>query len=64
MPVLVRLLEVSVLAIEPMRWRWCVSHGEIELADGYEDSREGAQSRGDTTLFGLLSNPRRQRRGQ
>jgi hypothetical protein len=64
MPALVRLLEVSVLAIEPTRWRWCVSQGEAEIAGGYEDSRESAQSKGDSTLFGLLSKPRRRRNGQ
>ena len=36
MPALVRLLEVSVLAVEPTRWRWCVSQGDAEVADGYE----------------------------
>jgi hypothetical protein len=51
MPALVRLLEVSVLAIEPMCWRWRVSQGETEIAGGYEDSREDAQSKGDSTLF-------------
>lgn len=64
MPALVRLLEVSVLAIEPTRWRWCVSHGEAEVAGGYEESREGAQAKGDSTLFGLLSIPQRRRKAQ
>jgi hypothetical protein len=64
MPALIRLLAVSVLAIEPTRWRWCVSHGETEVAGGYEDSREGAQSKGDSTLFGPLSKPQRQRKAQ
>jgi hypothetical protein len=64
MPALIRLLEVSVVAIEPTRWRWCVSHGETEVAGGYEESREGAQSKGDTTLFCLLSKPQRQRKAR
>ena len=64
MPALVRLLEVSVLAIEPIRWRWRVSQSETEIAGGYEDSREDAQSKGNSTLFGLLSKSQRQRKGQ
>jgi hypothetical protein len=51
----VRLLEVNVAAIEPTRWKWNVSEGEVEIACGFETSRETAQIEGDTALFALLS---------
>jgi hypothetical protein len=51
----VRLLEVNVAAIEPTRWKWMVFEGEIEIACGFEPSRETAQIAGDSALFALLS---------
>jgi hypothetical protein len=50
-----RLLEVSVAAAEPVRWKWCVLHGASEIASGYEASRETAQREGDAALFQLLT---------
>lgn len=51
----VRLLDVSVEAIEPTRWQWRVVDGAIEIASGTETSRETAQIKGDSALFELLS---------
>jgi hypothetical protein len=51
----VRLLEVSVEALEPTRWKWSVLDSATEIACGYETSRETAQAKGDSSLFALLS---------
>ena len=50
-----RLLEVTVTAQEPTRWKWRVSEANLELAHGYATSRETAQIDGDTALFAMLS---------
>jgi hypothetical protein len=52
-----RLLEVSIAALEPMRWKWCVLHGANENAAGFESTRETAQRKGDAALFQLLTTP-------
>ena len=51
----VRLLEVSVEALKPTRWKWSVLDSVTEIACGYEASRETAQAKGDSALFALLS---------
>jgi len=51
----VRLLEVNVTAVTPTRWKWNVSDGTVEVACGYETSRESAQIEGDSALFALIS---------
>jgi hypothetical protein len=51
----VRLLEVTVTAQEATLWKWAISEGEVEVAHGYETSREAAQIDGDSTLFAMLS---------
>jgi hypothetical protein len=51
----VSLLEVSVTAVTPTRWKWHVSDGLVEIACGYETSRETAQIEGDSALFALIS---------
>jgi hypothetical protein len=38
-----RLLEVSVAAIDPVRWKCRVLNGINEIAAGFESSRETAQ---------------------
>jgi hypothetical protein len=50
-----RLLDVSVPVVDPMRWKWCVLHGTGELAAGFESTRETAQRQGDAALFQLLT---------
>jgi hypothetical protein len=56
----IRLLEVSVEALEPTRWKWRVSdRSATEIACGYETSRETAQAKGDSALFALLCQPSR-----
>jgi hypothetical protein len=50
-----RLLEVSVIPLEPMRWEWRVYEGDTPLMAGFETSRETAQIEGDSALFRLLS---------
>jgi hypothetical protein len=50
-----RLLEVTVTAEEPARWKWDISEHGLEVMYGYEESRETAQIEGDTALFKLLS---------
>ncbi len=52
-----RLLEVSVAAVEPVRWKWCVLHGGNEIAAGFESTRETAQREGDAALFQMLTTP-------
>jgi hypothetical protein len=51
----VRLLEVNVTVVAPTRWKWNVSDGLVEIACGYETSRETAQVEGDSALFALIS---------
>jgi len=51
----VRLLEVTVTAQEPTLWKWAISEGDVEVAHGYETSREAAQIDGDSALFTMLS---------
>jgi hypothetical protein len=51
----VRLLEVNVTPVEPTRWKWKISEGDVEIACGFETSRETAQIEGDSALFALLS---------
>jgi hypothetical protein len=53
----IRLLEVSVSAVDPVRWKWCVLSGINEIAAGFESSRETAQREGDAALFQLLTMP-------
>lgn len=55
----VRLLQVTVAAEEPTRWKWHISEGDVELALGYATSRETAQIDGDTQLFALLPEQRK-----
>jgi hypothetical protein len=55
----VRLLDVAVISSAPTRWKWSVCEGPIEIACGYETSRETAQIAGDQALFELLSIGRR-----
>jgi hypothetical protein len=50
-----RLLEVTVIPLDPTRWEWRVTEGETLLMIGLETSREAAQSKGDNALFRLLS---------
>jgi hypothetical protein len=51
-----RLLDVNVTCVvAPNRWKWAVSEGAVEIACGYETSRETAQIEGDSALFALLS---------
>ena len=50
-----RLLEVTVVALEPTRWEWRVYEGDTPLMTGFETSRETAQIEGDRALFRLLS---------
>jgi hypothetical protein len=50
-----RLLEVTVIALEPTRWEWRVCEGDTLLMTGLETSRETAQTEGDRALFRLLS---------
>lgn len=52
-----RLLEVSVVALEPTRWEWQVCEGTKLVMSGYETSRETAQVEGDSALFYLLRCP-------
>jgi hypothetical protein len=51
----IRLLEVSVESVEPTLWKWRIRDRNLEVAHGYETSRETAQIRGDGALFRLLS---------
>jgi hypothetical protein len=50
-----RLLEVSVTAQKPSKWKWGISELGLEIMYGYETSRESAQIQGDSALFELLS---------
>jgi hypothetical protein len=50
-----RLLEVTVVPLEPTRWEWRVYEGDTPLMTGFETSRETAQIEGDRALFRLLS---------
>ena len=50
----IRLLEASVTASGPARWKWNVSEGNTEIACGFEGTREAAQIEGDCALFALL----------
>ena len=50
-----RLLEVTVIPLEPTRWEWRVYEGDTPLMTGFETSRESAQIEGDRALFRLLS---------
>jgi hypothetical protein len=50
-----RLLEVTVIQLEPTRWEWRVYEGDTPLMTGFETSREAAQFEGDSGLFRLLS---------
>jgi hypothetical protein len=50
-----RLLEMTVVPLEPMRWEWRVYEGDTPPMTGFETSRETAQIEGDRALFGLLS---------
>ena len=50
-----RLLEVTVIPLEPTRWEWRVYEGDTPLMTGFETSRETAQIEGDSALFRLLS---------
>jgi hypothetical protein len=50
-----RLLEVSVTAEKPSKWKWDISEEGLEIMYGYETSRESAQIQGDSALFELLS---------
>jgi hypothetical protein len=49
-----RLLEVSVTAEKPSKWKWDISEEGLEIMYGYETSRESAQIQGDSALFELL----------
>jgi hypothetical protein len=53
-----RLLEVSVIPLEPTRWEWRVSESDTIIVTGFEASRETAQNEGDSALFLMLSAPR------
>jgi hypothetical protein len=50
-----RLLEVTVIQLEPTRWEWRVYEGDTPLMTGFETSRETAQIEGDGALLRLLS---------
>ena len=50
-----RLLEVTVIPLEPTRWEWRVYEGDTPLMTGFETSRETAQIEGDSALFRLLT---------
>jgi hypothetical protein len=50
-----RLLEVTVIPLDPTRWEWRVCEGDTPLMIGLETSRETAQIEGDNALFRLLS---------
>jgi len=50
-----RLLEVTVIPLEPMRWEWRVYEGDTPVMTGFETSCETAQIEGDRALFRLLS---------
>jgi len=50
-----RLLEVTVVPLEPTRWEGRVYEGDTPLMTGFETSRETAQIEGDSALFRLLS---------
>jgi hypothetical protein len=50
-----RLLEVTVIPLEPTRWEWRVYEGDTPLMTGFETSRETAQIAGDSALLRLLS---------
>jgi hypothetical protein len=50
-----RLLEVTVIPLEPTRWEWRVYEGDTPLMVGFERSRETAQIEGDSALFRLVS---------
>jgi hypothetical protein len=50
-----RLLEVSVTAQKPSKWKWYISEYGLEITYGYETSRESAQIQADSPLFELLS---------
>jgi hypothetical protein len=41
-----RLLEVTVIPLEPTRWEWRVYEGDTPLMTGFETSRETAQIEG------------------
>lgn len=49
------MLEVTVESILPTLWEWRVCDREVEVAYGYETSRETAQICGDTVMFRMLS---------
>lgn len=51
----IRFLEVDVTYIEPNRWKWTVFESDVEVACGFETSRETAQIEGDSALSVLLS---------
>ena len=55
----VRLLDVAVAPAGEGRWKWSVAEGEMEIATGFEVTREAAQTEGDSALFALLSISRR-----
>jgi len=50
-----RLLEVTVIPLEPTRWEWRVYEGDTPVMTGFETSRETSQIEGDRALFRLLS---------
>ena len=49
-----RLLDVTVIALEPTLWEWRVYEADTPLMTGFETSRETAQIEGDSALFRLL----------
>jgi hypothetical protein len=50
-----RLLEVEIFHLTPTQWEWRVYEGDTPLKTGLADSRDVAQTDGDTALFRLLA---------
>ena len=50
-----RLLEVTVIPLEPTRWEWRVYEGDTPLMTGFETSRDTAQIEGVLAVFRLFS---------
>jgi hypothetical protein len=57
-----RFLHVSVDCVGTNRWKWSVSDGAIEMANGHEISKRDAEFEGNAALFVLMSVPNQKRR--
>ena len=50
------LLEVILIAHGPISWEWQVrNRDQLQLLNGYQESRANAQQEGDSALFSILA---------